>query len=320
MFRTALGAAIRALATITVVVATIGFLGSGADAAAGAGLSSGSRGMRTFTPPPATSTAPLGMPMQRTTAPPGVNAPSVPRYAPPMGGGFFNRPGLLGGLAAGFLGAGLFGLLLGHGFMGGIGGIFSFLGLVFQLGLIAFLAMFLWRMFQRNTQPAFAGPLYRDAAPVRPMMFGGLGSGAGPAQRSDEVGIAGADFDAFERLLGEIQAAYSAEDIGALRARATPEMVSYFSEDLAQNASRGVLNRVANVKLLQGDLSEAWREGDTEYATVAMRFSAIDCVIERSTGHVVEGDPTRPREIAELWTFRRRRGGPWMLSAIQQTR
>jgi predicted lipid-binding transport protein (Tim44 family) len=319
MFRTAIRAAIHALGTIAVVVATIAFLASGADAAVGGGLSSGSRGMRTFTPPPATSTAPMGMPMQRTTAPPGLNSPGMPRFAPSTGG-FFSRPGLLGGLAAGFLGAGLFGVLFGHGFMGGIGGIFSFLGLIFQIGLIAFLAMFLWRMFQRRSQPAFAGPLYRDNAPARPAMFGGLGSGAGPAQRSDDVGITGADYDAFERLLGEIQAAYSAEDIGALRARATPEMVSYFSEDLAQNASRGVLNRVSNVKLLQGDLAEAWREGDTEYATVATRFSLIDCLVERSTGRVVEGDPTRSREMTELWTFRRTRGGPWMLSAIQQTR
>lgn len=316
MFRTAMRAAIHALGTIAVVVATIAFLASGADAAVGGGLSSGSRGMRTFTPPPATSTAPMGMPMQRTTAPPGLNSPGTPRFAPSTGG-FFSRPGLLGGLAAGFLGAGLFGVLFGHGFMGGIGGIFSFLGLIFQIGLIAFLAMFLWRMFQRRSQPAFAGPLYRDHAPVRPAMFGGLGSGAGPAQRSDEVGITGADYDAFERLLGEIQAAYSNEDVNALRAHATPEMVSYFSEDLAQNASRGVINRISDVKLLQGDLAEAWREGNSEYATVALRFSLNDTMVDRASGRVLEGGP---QEVAEAWTFRRTSGGPWILSAIQQAR
>jgi predicted lipid-binding transport protein (Tim44 family) len=41
---------------------------------------------------------------------------------------------------------------------------------------------------------------------------------------------------------------------------------------LAANASRGLINRVTDVKLLQGDLAEAWREGRTEHATVAMRF------------------------------------------------
>jgi predicted lipid-binding transport protein (Tim44 family) len=234
--------------------------------------------------------------------------------------------GLFGGLAAGFLGAGLFGLLFGHGLFGGLGGIFSFLGLVFQIGLIAFIAMALWRYFQRRNQPAYAGgnPLYRDASGG---MGSGLGSGlglglggspAGPAQRSDAVGITGTDYDAFERMLGDVQAAYSNEDIGALRAKVTPEMLSYFSEDLAQNASRGVINRVSDVKLLNGDLSEAWREGGTDYATVAMRFSLHDWMIDRTTGRVVDGDPLRPQEVTEFWTFRRSQGGPWILSAIQQ--
>ena len=40
---------------------------------------------------------------------------------------------MLGGLAAGFLGAGLFGMLFGHGFLGGMGGFASFLGLLIQV-------------------------------------------------------------------------------------------------------------------------------------------------------------------------------------------
>jgi predicted lipid-binding transport protein (Tim44 family) len=209
--------------------------------------------------------------------------------------------------------------------MGGLGGgIMSFLGLIFQVGLIALVAMFVWRWFQRRNQPAYAGPAYRDGPPVSPSILGfggGLGGGqaasTGPAQRSDDVGITGADYDAFERLLGDIQAAYSKEDINALRAQATPEMVSYFSEDLAQNASRGVVNRVSDTKLLQGDLAEAWREGGSEYATVAMRFSINDTMVDRASGRVVEGGP---QEVSELWTFRRANGSPWILSAIQQTR
>ena len=37
-----------------------------------------------------------------------------------------------------------------------------------------------------------------------------------------------------------------------------------------------MINKVSGVKLLQGDLAEAWRENNDEYATVAMRFSLID--------------------------------------------
>ena len=153
----------------------------------------------------------------------------------------------------------------------------------------------------------------------------GLGSGASgqpssvPASRAsgtDEVGLTPEDFNSFERLLGNVQGAYGAEDIGGLRSLATPEMLSYFSEDLAANASKGVVNRISDVKLLQGDLSEAWREGETEYATVALRYSLDDQTVERDSGRVVEGGTD---EANEVWTFMRRRGGHWLVSAIQQT-
>ena len=105
-------------------------------------------------------------------------------------------------------------------------------------------------------------------------------------------------------------------DMAALRGKATPEMVSYFAEELADNASRGVINRVTDVKLLQGDLSEAWRENGHDYATVAMRFALTDTTVERASGRTVDGGSMG--EVTELWTFMRTRGGAWLLSAIQQ--
>jgi predicted lipid-binding transport protein (Tim44 family) len=310
----------RVLTAVAIVAATTGLLVSGADARIGGGLSLGSRGSRTFSAPPPTSTMPSASPMQRTVTQPNFSNPR-PGFSP-WTGGLFGRSGFWGGLAAGFLGAGLFGLLFGHGFFGGVLGLVSFLGLIFQLGLIALIAMFLWRWFQRRNEPAYAGPLYRDNSSTGVLRGLGLGGGqsassTGARQRSDDVGITNADYDAFERLLGEIQKAYGNEDLSALRSHATPEMVSYFSEDLAQNASRGVVNRISDVKLLQGDLSEAWREGSTDYATVAMRFALNDVMIDRASGRVIEGGP---QEVAEAWTFRRAGGGPWMLTAIQQTR
>jgi predicted lipid-binding transport protein (Tim44 family) len=95
----------------------------------------------------------------------------------------------------------------------------------------------------------------------------------------------------------------------------TPEMLSEAAEELTRNTSRGVVNRVSDVKLLQGDLAEAWREGDSEYATVAMRYAVRDETQERDSGRVVE---TGPAEVTEIWTFRRIDGGRWLLSAIQQ--
>jgi predicted lipid-binding transport protein (Tim44 family) len=98
---------------------------------------------------------------------------------------------------------------------------------------------------------------------------------------------------------------------------ATPEMLSYFSEQLADNASRGLINRVTDVKLLQGDLAEAWREGRADYATVAMKYALKDSMVERASGRIIEGGERS--EVTELWTFMRSRGGNWLLSAIQQT-
>jgi predicted lipid-binding transport protein (Tim44 family) len=140
------------------------------------------------------------------------------------------------------------------------------------------------------------------------------GTNAPPA--GEPLTTAKSDYDAFERLLGDIQVAYSAEDLLALRAKVTPEMLSYFTEQLAGNASRGLINRVTDVKLLQGDLAEAWCEGDTDYATVAMKFALKDSMVERASGRTVEGGERS--EVTELWTFMRARGGNWLLSAIQQ--
>jgi len=289
----------------------------------------GSRGSKTFSPPPATQTAPSpASPMERSVTSPGqpgaATAARPPVTTPPatQPGGFFNRPGLLGGLAAGFLGAGLFGLLFGGGLGGGLGGLASMLGLVLQLGLIAIVGYMLWAWWQRRKQPAaaYAGaPYLRAVNPdTTPHQFNGAGgttSQAGHQAGHDEFSTTPADFDHFERLLGEIQLAYGAEDLNRLRGLLTPEMLSYFAEELAKNSSRGVVNNVSDVKLLQGDLSEAWREGEREYATVAIRYAINDQMVERASGRVISGGP---QEITELWTFMRVQRGAWLLSAIQQ--
>ena len=136
----------------------------------------------------------------------------------------------------------------------------------------------------------------------------------------DEVGIKGEDFQSFERTLIEVNAAWSREDIAALSRLATPEMVGFFRDDYAALAQRGWKNETRDVKLEQGDLSEAWNEGPRDFATVAMRFSLIDVTRDVKTGAVTEGDPNVRTETVELWTFVRVQGGPWTLSAIQQTK
>jgi predicted lipid-binding transport protein (Tim44 family) len=313
----------RPLFALLAAASVMSFAIGEADARVGGGFSSGSRGARTYSAPPSTKTAPsTAAPFQRSVTQPNATRPSTaPSPSPGLAGrpgGFFGG-GLLGGLAAGFIGAGLFGMLFGHGFLGGLGGFASFLGLLLQVGLVIIVARLAWAWWQRRQQqPAFAsGPSLRDNAMGMGGGFFGAGAGAA-APGGAPLDIQAGDFDAFEHLLKEVQQAYSDEDLNALRARVTPEMLSYFADDLANNASRGVHNKVSDVKLLQGDLAEAWREGDTDYATVAMRFGLTDEMLDRASGRLVEGS-TSPMEATEVWTFRRAPRGSWVLSAIQQS-
>jgi len=310
---------LRSMFALAAVALTLVFVMGDADARVGGGSSSGSRGAKTFSAPSTTRTAPnQAAPIQRTITQPGTPGTIG---APASAGASFARPGffgsgLFGGLAAGFLGAGLFGLLFGHGMFGGLaGGFSSMLGLILQIVLVVIVARLAMRWWASRSAPAFAGAgSSRANSMAHPYENARTGFGAN-TPGDEPVTIGEADYNDFERLLGEIQTAYGAEDLNKLRALVTPEMLSYFADDLAANASRGEINRVTNVKLLQGDLAEAWREGQTDYATLDMRFSLDDTIVDRTSGQVVSGGPD---EATEAWTFMRTRGGAWLLSAIQQ--
>jgi predicted lipid-binding transport protein (Tim44 family) len=352
--KTMMNLASRRSRVVIALAAALVFAGSAAEARVGRGSGSfGSRGARTYTPPPATRTAPdAAAPIQRSQIPnqgPNVTRPGMPapNVAQPRRFGFGT------GLMAGLFGAGLLGMLFGNGFFGGLGGLASIFGLLLQIGLVVLLVSFAMKWFRRRQEPSYAGQgqnfgqgyarsMGGSVPPTggRPLNtgLGGLGAGLGgglggalggalggrsqqtqsrPGVR-DEIGIGEPDFAAFERGLVEMQDAYSREDVAKLWTLATPEMAGYIQEELNDNAARGVVNKLSNVRLNQGDLSEAWREGATDYATVAMRFGITDVMVDRATGRVVEGDAGKVEEATELWTFRRDQGGSWKISAIQQ--
>jgi hypothetical protein len=172
---TTLGKATRIGAAALMLVA----LGAAtAEARPGGGGSFGSRGSRTFSAPPATSTAPrTAAPIERSITQPSSPSPSFGQ--PAARPGFFNRPGFGTGLLGGLLGAGLFGMLFGHGFFGGLGGILSLLGMLVQFALIAGLVMLALRYFRSRQQPALAGAYSRASSspPGGPLGMGnGLGS------------------------------------------------------------------------------------------------------------------------------------------------
>ena len=309
---------IRRFAYIAAAVLVLGasIAPSDAFARAGSSTSSGSRGTRTYSAPPTTNTAPsTAAPMQRSMTPqtapsPGTLAsPAAPLAQP----GFFGRSPFVSGLMGGLLGAGIGGMLFGGGMFHGMNGFAGFLGFLLQVGLVVIDGRLIWGFFASRRLATAGGPdiMARSASQGMPM------GGGTPAPNT--IAITADDYHAFEGVLQHVQAAWSAHDLNAMRSIATPEMVSYFAEQMAEQASRGVRNMVGDVKLEQGDLAEAWAEPNREYATVAMRFSMID-VTRDASGRVVDGSPTERTQATEVWTFLRAPGGTWLLSAIQQTR
>lgn len=299
-------------------------LAAEADAARRGG-SFGSRGARTYQAPPPTQTAPgQAQPIQRSmTSPQAAPTAARPAANPAAAAAAARRPGFFSNpLVRGLMLGGVLGLLLGYGF----GGAAGMMGAILQIALVAIAAMLLFKLFARrraaSPAAASAGAQSTFRSPFE-MEQAASGSHAPPYEikpvdMGQDFAVAPSDREDFERLLREVQEAYGREDYGAIRERTTPEIMGYMAEELGQNASQGLKNDVTDVKMLEGDVAEAWREGDTEYATAALRYASRDVMRARDTGKIVEGDPDELVETTELWTFVRRQGQPWKLSAIQQ--
>ena len=276
-----------------------------AEARAGGGKSSGSRGYNTYQQTPA-------KPIERSVTQRQSPAPAaLPGQS--AGGGFLQRSPFMTGLVGGLLGAGIFGMLFlnpawaAEGSSAG-----STVGLLLQFALIGLALWFVVGLVRRSfgLAPAAAGAA--AGAGIAP------GPGGAVARDAPEPGpeITAEDQREFGDLLASIQRAWSDGDLPKLRTLATPEMASYFAEDLAELASRGERNVVKDVTLTKGDVVDHWVEGDRQYATAVMTWRAID-YCERG-GAAVEGDDKTPVESTEAWTFLRASGGKWLLSAIQQ--
>src|SRR5580704_17770314 len=182
-----------------------------ADARAGGGFfSGGSRGTRSFEP---NGAAPLGRTMQT----PGVSTPFAPG-----GGSFFSRHPFMTGLFGGFIGSMLF---------GGSGGVGHALRFLFEQLISGFLIMLAVRLFTGRGLSMAGGGAPRS-----------LGAAAAPAQqhyRGRDITVGDADLSAFQSLHAAIQEAWGRADLAQMRQLMTPEMISYFSEELTKNASQG---------------------------------------------------------------------------------
>ena len=234
------------------------------------------------------------------------------------GGSFFQRHPFLTGLAGGLFGSWLF----GHsGYAAGAEGhsAGSMFGTLLQILIIGLLIYFVVRLFRgRALSNGWRGGARLPAALGR----GGRGPGPSGSTAGGTSMSAMTTCSASRRSMPRCRRR-GARAMSRMRRLMTPEMLGYFSEELTRSASQGVRNVVANVELLKGDLGESWEEGDMQYATAYMRWRASDYVARSDSspgdpGYLVSGDPRQPVEAEEVWTFVRRHGGDWLLSAIQQ--
>ncbi|HEY2530732.1 MAG TPA: hypothetical protein VGJ20_22830 [Xanthobacteraceae bacterium] len=220
-----------------------------------------------------------------------------PAHPGGLAAGAFNHSSRIDGFAAGFLAAGLLGLLFGHGVFARIDGSASVFGLLFQLAVVGMLGRLVWTWW-RGGEPAAGAQLS-----PRQLAAAYTHSRSESLHTFADVELRQTDYDAFGRLFREIRCAYRRNDGDALQTRLTPQMLSRLPTVFLPKGSRNAID--SDATLLKEDLAEAWREGNVEYAAVTIHWALREAA-------------AKPVEASEVWTFSRVSGQGWVLSAVQQ--
>lgn len=246
--------------------------------------------------------------------------PATPAAAP---GAPAPRPaspwkGILGGA---LLGLGL-GAMLSHFGLGGAAA--SMISSILMIALLAFVVMFVVRMFARKRdgqggQPAYAnnysartpdiGSRVDPVSTAAPMAFQGTAATTGSGNAADWEIPAGFDVPGFVRnaktYFIRLQAAWDKADIDDIREFTTPEM---FAELRMQIQERGASPNNTDVVSIEADLLGIEKVGNDYQASV------------KFAGQIREaaGAPAEP--FAEVWNLVKPMSGQggWTLAGIQQ--
>jgi predicted lipid-binding transport protein (Tim44 family) len=300
----------------------IGIMELDAFARAGGGMSSGSRGSRSFSSPSRSSSAPS--PSSPSMAPSQPMTPQMPGQQPSM------WRSLAMGVAGGFLGSMLFsGLSHGMG-MGGFGG--SGFGLV-EILLLGGLLYFIYRFIKRRSQVESPAGAYRQTG-----TFPSAGREAGFADSSRDQGNAEGDAQAGLRHIRQmdpafdearfsdlcmdnffkIQGAWINRDTTVVRNILTEEMFGILHTDAEKLKAEKKINKLDNIAVRSVEITEAWQERGMDFITVRFLASLLDYTVSES-GELLSGSKTEPVKFEEYWTFTRPVGNnSWQLSAINQ--
>lgn len=326
MTRFAFGSSLAILAILALLTAS---LPSDTWARAGGGMSSGSRGSRSFSSPSRTYSAPAPSPSPSTRPTP---APAPAPMAQPAPAGGFLRS-MAGGIVGGLLGGMLFRSLGFAGGAGGAGGGFGMMDLLLLAG-IAYLIFWVVRRGRARREAALAGGP-ADRAMVESYAMGGVTSPAAnsPApswQQELDRGLGhlrqmdpGFDDAAFRELCTDrffqIQAAWMRRDLEKLRPLLTEEMQGVFGTQIEAAKAKRQINKLENITVRSVEMTEAWQEQGRDYITVRLLANLLDYTVNERTGAVVDGSDSAPVKFEEFWTWVRPIGpNEWRLSAINQ--
>lgn len=298
---------------------TLTFMAAEADARAGGGRSTGSRGSRSYSRPATPSTAPS--PYQATPQQARPASPS-PFQQPQPAGGFLRS--MAGGIVGGMLGGMLFRSLgFGGGGMGG-GGI----GL-FDILLLAGIGYLIYRFVKAKRQAATQGeyasyttlPGSYDVTPQANHVStrDDLETGLAHIRQMDASFDADRFTDQVMDIFFKIQGAWMNRDLAPVGALLTDDMRRIFQEDVDRLLQEKRVNRLENIAVRTVEIAEAWQEQGQDYITALIYANLLDYTTDDATGQVVAGSKTDPVKFEEFWTFTRPvGGGSWKLSGIDQ--
>lgn len=155
---------------------------------------------------------------------------------------------------------------------------------------------------RRPADEASAGeaPLEREPASAEGPLAAGL----------TQIRIADRSFDGDEFTSGAriafeiIVTAFAGGDVGTLRRFLSPEVYNNFAQTIRDREQAGETQETTVVGIKHAEIVEAYMAGRTAHVTVKFVSEQISCVRNES-GDVVDGDPEKPNEVTDFWTFAR---------------
>jgi predicted lipid-binding transport protein (Tim44 family) len=300
----------------------IGIMELDVFARVGGGMSSGSRGSRSFSSP----SQPYSAPSQTSpsTAPSQPMSPQMPLQQPSI------WRSLAMGVAGGFLGSLLFGGL-SHGMgMGGFGGSgIGFLDIILIGGLLYILYKFIKRRKEAESAAGYysqtgaspsAGPQtgFADTSRDQGYAQGDVQTGLSHIRQMDPSFDEARYRDLCMDNFFKIQGAWINRDMTVVKNILTQEMFDILQKDVDKLKAEKKINKLDNIAVRSVEITEAWQEGGMDFITVRFLANLLDYTVSES-GELLSGSKTEPVKFEEYWTFTRPVGNnTWQLSAINQ--